>query len=107
MEGKKTFAIGFAPTNVSEGLYADSWYIIQNADLDKTSNFDVTYAGSTAGNPVDASWLLLFEYESIDTNSYRYNITIRGEQYVFNSKEDIKFYNVKNIKVLDLSLIHI
>ena len=101
MENKKTFGIGFAPTNVSDGLLADSWYIIQNANLDKTSKFDVTNAGSTAGNPVDASWLLLFEYESIDINSYRYNITIRGEQYVFNSKEDIKFYNVKNIKVLD------
>jgi uncharacterized protein YbcV (DUF1398 family) len=101
MESKKTFGIGYAPTNVSDGLLADAWYIIQNADLDKTSIFDVTYSGSTSGDPVDASWLLLFEFEAIDTNSYRYNVTIRGEQYVFNSKEDIKFYNVKNIKVLD------
>jgi len=101
IENKKTFGIGFAPTNISNSLLADGWYIIENANLDKTSGFNVTNAGSTNGSSEDASWLLLFEYEPIDLNSYRYNVTIRGEQYVLNSKEDIKFYNVKNIKVLD------
>jgi hypothetical protein len=101
IEAKKTFGIGFAPTNVTGSLLADTWYIINNANLDKTSKFNVTNAGSTMNSPDDASWILLFEYEAIDTNSYRYKITIRGEQYVFNSKDDIKFYNVKNIKVLD------
>ena len=101
MENKKTFGIGFAPTNITDGLLADQWYVIENANLDKTSKFDVSNAGSKNNTPDDASWLILFEYEPVDLNSYRYNVTIRGEQYVFNSKEDIKFYNVKNIKVLD------
>lgn len=91
---KKTFGLGY---NVS----LDSWYVIASKDLDKTSDFSVAYAENTSSQGLDSSWLLLFEYSPINTASYRYNVTIRGQDYVVQSVNDLKFYNIKNVKVVD------
>ena len=91
---RKTFGLGY-------DLYADAWYVIQNKDLDKTSSFSVDYAKDTSGEGLDASWLILMEYYPVDAFGYRYNLTARGQNYVVQSKNDLKFYNIKNIKVLD------
>ena len=91
---RKTFGLGY-------DLNADSWYIIDNKDLNKTADFDVAYAKDTTGQGLDSSWLMLMEYFPINTFSYRYNLTARGQDYVVQSKNDLKFYNIKNVKVLD------
>jgi hypothetical protein len=94
INNRRTFGLGY-------DLYADSWYVIANKDLDKTGTFNVAYEKNTAGQGLDASWLLLMEYFPINTFSYRYNLTSRGQNYVVQSKNDLKFYNIKNVKVLD------
>ena len=53
MSEKRTFGLGFDPER-------DRWYVILNADLDKTSNWNPKNAGNTSrGTGIDASWLLL------------------------------------------------
>lgn len=91
---RRTFGIGY-------DLNADSWYVILNKDLDRTSGFAVTHAKDTSGQGLNSSWLVLMEYFPINAFSYRYNATFRGQNYVVQSKNDLKFYNIKNVKVLD------
>lgn len=94
MSNKRTFGLGFDPAQ-------DRWYVILNADLDKTSDWNPNNAGNQSGTGIDASWLLLFTYSAIDANNYKFIVTTRGQQYVVQSRADLKFYNVSNIKVAD------
>ena len=45
--------------------------------------------------------VLKFEFSPIDNTSYRYTVSIRGLSYVVQSRTDLKFYNIKNVKVTD------
>ena len=45
--------------------------------------------------------MLKFKYESIDTLSYRYNVTLRGTEYVSQSFEDVRFYDVSPNRIVD------
>jgi hypothetical protein len=95
MDGKKTFGLGY-------NIELDNYYIIENKDLDKTSPFSIINAQDVSGTSVDASWLLLFNYiPGSSSSSYSYSIDIRGEQYVIQSAAEMKFYNIKNVKVTD------
>lgn len=94
IDERKTFGLGYDVT-------LDNWYVIENKDLRKTGEFAVLAAGNTSGQGLDASWLVLMEYSPINTVSYRYNVTLRGQNYVVQSKNDLKFYNIKNVKVVD------
>jgi len=94
MDNKRNFGLGYDPV-------ADSWYVITNTNLDKTSKWSPTYAGNTSGTNLDASWLLLFTYSAITTSNYKYTVTLRGQQYIVQSKNDLKFYNINNVKVAD------
>lgn len=93
---RKTFGIGY-------DISADAWYIIPGAQIsasDRTGKFAITDSNARTGS----SWLLLMEYveQTITSeNNYMYNLTMRGENYVVQSVDDLKFYNVKNIKVVD------
>jgi hypothetical protein len=94
MNNKRTFGLGFDTDK-------DTWYVIDNADLDKKSDWALNNAGNKGGTGSDASWLLLFNYSAIDSKSYKYAVTMRGQQYVVQSKNDLKFYNINNVKVAD------
>lgn len=94
MDAKKTFGLGY-------DVALDDWYIIENKDLNKTSDFSIVNAKNTSGLGVDASWVLLMTYTAIDDSNYKYIVDIRGEQYVMQSKEKLKFYNIENVKVTD------
>ena len=86
---RRTFALGYHMTE-------DRWYVLNNlSEANRTSEYslDANQGGKN-------SWLVLLEYQNIDTNNYSYNITVRGEDYVIQSKEDIRFYNTKNVKVV-------
>ena len=94
MTNKRTFGLGFDSDK-------DQWYVISNADLNKTADWALNNARSTTGTGSDASWLLLFNYSAIDSQSYKYAVQLRGQQYVVQSKNDLKFYNINNVKVAD------
>ena len=94
MSNKRTFGLGFDPA-------LDQWYVILNADLDKTSPWSPANAGNKSSSGSDASWLLLFTYSAIDSNNYKYIVTSRGQHYVVQSRADLKFYNINNVKVAD------
>lgn len=93
MDNRRTFALKYDAIN-------DIWSVITSGFIDRTSDFSVTPDPLTDS---DSGWLLLFDFNPVtgDINSYRYNVTVRGEEYVIQSKNDLRFYNVKAVKVLD------
>ena len=94
LENRKTFGLGY-------DAELDEWYVIENNNLDKTSNWSATYHRDSSETGIDASWLLLFTYSPGTADSYSYAVTIRGQKYIIQSKKDLKFYNITNIKVAD------
>lgn len=93
LTARKSFGLGY-------DVSLDEWYVIDTQNLNK-GDFSVASAKSTSATGADSSWLILFEYSPINNNSYRYNVTIRGEDYVVQSASELKFYNIKNVKVVD------
>ena len=94
MDNKRSFGLRYDTS-------ADVWYVIANEDLDKTSDWSADNTGSTTGLGEDASWLLKFIYTPINTASYKYLVTLRGQYYVVQSRNNLKFYNTNNGKVAD------
>lgn len=87
-----SFALGYHLTQ-------DRWYVIPNTALsiaDKTSDYEID--SSQGGS---RSWLILLEYQPVDQFNYKYTMTMRSQDYVIQSESDLKFYNVKNVKVVD------
>ena len=94
LENKRTFGLGYEPTD-------DSWYVIANADLNKTGDWSPQYIKNISEDGLDASWLLKFSYKPSITATYSYTTEIRGQEYIVQSKNDLKFYNINNVKVAD------
>ena len=94
LENRQTFGLGY-------DAELDEWYVVSNNNLDKTSNWSAEYHRDTSEGGLDASWLLLFVYKPGTADSYSYTVTIRGQKYIIQSKKDLKFYNITNIKVAD------
>ena len=91
---KRTFGIGF-------DVSLDEFYVIQNEDLNASSTYNVSFARDKTAASKDGSWLILCEYIPVDNTSYSYNVTVRGLDYVVQSKSELKFYNIKNSKTVD------
>ena len=92
IKSEESFALGY-------DLTKDTWYVIPSTDLSSSSltnkfSIDNTYRGAD-------SWLLYMNYSAVDANSYKYDLTVRGFDYVVQSQSELKFYNTKSIKVLD------
>jgi len=96
MAAKRSFGMGYDSD-------VDEWYIIQYQNLDKTGKWSLNNARSNNGVQLDSSWLLMFDYSAIDSLTYKYVVGLRGQQYVVQSKNDLKFYNINNVKVADSS----
>lgn len=94
IEKKQTFGLGYNATS-------DVFYVINNNDIDTTSTFSIGNAQDTSGNQRDRSWILKFTYESVDSLSYRYNVELRGTRYIFESFEDVRFYNINENRIVD------
>ena len=94
INSKKTFGVGY-------DVQLDGYYIIANENLQATGNFEIIHARAGAGLSNDASWLLLMKYSPVDNISWKYSTTVRGLEYVIQSKADLKFYNIKSSKVVD------
>ena len=66
-------------------------------------DFSYANAKDTSNANADASYLIHFQYNAISNSAYDYIVSIRGLDYVVQSKENLKFYNVKSVKVTDNS----
>lgn len=75
-------------------LVADTWTVVGNISSDALTG---DYSLSSA----DTQWLVLMQKTSATTSTVNYTLTTRGEDYVVQSLADLKFYNVKNVKVVD------
>lgn len=91
IKDRNSFGLGY-------DLIADAWYIIPGDTLTnavKTGNF-----GLDENQRGPNSWLVLMEYSPIDQFSYQYNITTRGQDYIIQSKDNLRFYNISDVKIL-------
>jgi len=94
MTNKRSFGLGYDAD-------IDQWYVISYQNLNRTGKWSLSNAKSNSGTQLDSSWLLLFDYSAIDARTYKYIVSLRGQQYVVQSKNDLKFYNINNVKVAD------
>lgn len=94
MNLKQSFALGYNPSS-------NSYYVIANNDVSTGTDFTIGNAEDKSGNGRDKSWLMKFNYVPVDTLSNRYDVTIRGIRYVFESYEDVRFYNVNTNRIVD------
>jgi len=94
MESRRTFGVRFMPSD-------NRYYIIENNNLSTDAEFSAAHTGDLSGTGIDASWILKFNYVNVDTLSYRYDIEMRGTQFVFESLEDVRFYNVNQNRIQD------
>lgn len=87
---RRTFGLSYDFVN-------DRWNILDKTDLNVNDSYaiDINRAGPR-------SWLVLLELvPGANTNTeYKYNVTLRGQNYVVQSKQDLRFYNVKNTSVV-------
>lgn len=94
IDNRATFALGYEANPANQnGQLSDQWYVIEQPC--KTCDWlprSVEYS---------ASWLIHMEYVPIDRFSYSFLITVRGMDYVVQSEKELKFYNIKNVKVVD------
>ena len=94
MASRRTFGVRFMPSD-------NRYYIVENNNLSSDVDFSASNTGDTSGTGVDASWVLKFNYVNVDTLTYKYDIEIRGTQFVFESLEDVRFYNVNENRLQD------
>ena len=96
IQDKTKFGLGF-------DILKNQWYTIDSNNLDNVSNFSPLFANDDTDNNKDASWLLKFELVTAPNfiNGTEYNITYRVQDYIVESKNDLKFYNINNAKVAD------
>ena len=94
IDNRTTFGIGYDsnPPN-QDGQISDQWYVIEQPCK--------TCAWQPRSVDQSASWLIYMEYVPVDRFSYSYVITARGQDYVVQSQQELKFYNIKNVKVVD------
>ena len=93
IDSRKTFGIGYNSNPRGENGITDQWYVIDSPC--KTCDwkpFNVDF---------NSSWLIYMEYVPVDRFSYSYSVTVRGQDYVVQSEQELKFYNIKNVKVVD------
>jgi hypothetical protein len=62
------------------------WLIITAENINTVNDFSLGKAGSDIGQNLDSSWFLYFK-----TDGEQYTVTYRNLQYVFESKDEIKF----------------
>lgn len=92
---RKTFGLGY-------DLKLDTWFIIPSTSVDRTNSFRVNSDGRGP-----RSWLILMEYQASSvqrasvSDSYTYKMSIRGQDFVVQSKDDLRFYNIDNAKTLE------
>jgi hypothetical protein len=87
-------------SNKQFGLRYDTetrtWKIILETNLNTTDNFSLGRQGDTSNQKVDSSWLLLFT-----TDTENYTVTSRLSRYIFESKQQVRFFFDASDKIYD------
>ena len=89
--GNKGFALRYDNSAVA-------WKIVTESNIDKKSAFSLGKTGDASNQQLDASWIVLFE-----TDGEYYTVTYRSLRYVFESKDQIRFFFDSTDKVYDPS----
>lgn len=88
---KNTFGLGY-------DFEESSWYIIESQDLvSVTSQYSRLAAKDKSGLNLDKSWLLRIEYTSASWKFYS-----RGLTYIWESKEDVRFFFDRNYRTVSI-----
>ncbi len=74
----------------------NSWFVINDTDLDLDSSFTLAYEGDTTNTNQDASWIFAFRWTGIN-----YEVTYRTTDYVFESLNQTAFSYDKDKKNYD------
>jgi len=94
--------VGYIQAFANFGLRYDvnqaAWIIIAPGDLDLTNDFSLSYAGNTAGQSLDSSWLISFQ-----TVGKTYTVSYRGLNYIFESVIETDFYYDGTTKIYDVT----
>lgn len=96
ISNRRTFGLAYDVGEPEIGS-VDRWRVIPSSSLNRTDSYDIR----TGITDDDRSWLMMFEFQPIDSSTYRYNVTIRGQNYVVQSKDDLRFFNIKDEKIVD------
>lgn len=70
------------------------WQVIQSVYLDETANYDHVWDYNFR---TDSSWLI-----KVIRTATAWQVTARGLQYVFESKDDVRFFFLNRYKTVDL-----
>lgn len=75
-----------------------SWYLISEANLDKSSAFSLTNQADTSNTNKDASWMMSFVWDG-----RQYKVTYRTLEYIFESERETAFFVDDNKMNYDFS----
>ena len=99
MENGEEFGIGYNYRKSSTGK--EEWYTISESNIDITNDFDIQYqAGFGGSSGPDSSWLIRATYLSATSTGTvpKYQFTVRGMNYVFESDKEVRFFYVDDYK---------
>jgi hypothetical protein len=85
----KNFALRYDSANTV-------WRIVTESNIDKKSAFSLGKTGDSSNQQLDSSWIVLLE-----TDGESYTVTYRGLRYVFESKDQMRFFFDSTDKVYD------
>jgi hypothetical protein len=88
--GKRAFGLTYDQPTLT-------WRIINTQDLAVNADFNLSNQGNTTKTNLDASWLVQFVYLA----NMGWQVTMRAQNYVFESVKDVRFYFVNSLKVID------
>lgn len=75
-----------------------TWALIQDRNLNLSSNWSLNSTGDNSGQKLDSSWLVAFQ-----TDGEKYIVTYRGLEYYFESIKENRFFFDGSRKIYDIS----
>ena len=101
MENGEDFGIGYNYRKSATGK--EEWYTISEANINTANDFTVQYQvgfGGTTTSLSDTSWLIKATYLSATSTGTvpKYQFTVRGLNYVFESDKEVRFFYVDDYK---------
>lgn len=100
-DNEKTAIANLINSRKNFGLRYDtasfSWKVIDTLDLAANADFSLSNQGNTSKSNLDASWLVQMIYSA----SSGWQVTMRSLDYVMSSVQDVRFYFVNTLPVID------
>ena len=101
MENGEDFGIGYNYRDAN--LASESWYVIPESNINTTNDFGISFNTSFGGTEQalsDTSWLIKATYvpATSTTTNPKYEFSIRGLDYVFESEKEVRFFYTEDYK---------